>query len=291
MHHKLRLGFGAGLAATAVLAMAGCSGHGGNTTNNGTGTTTTTTTTNGSAISLVADAMNKANSAGTVKVTGSISVAGTDMTLSADEQYSPSLEMSMTMQGAGQNITEVFVGNRIYMQDPALSAELGGKQWAEIDLGESKSGSLGSLASLINSERNANPTTQLSAMIASKQVTEVGTETVQGQQTTHYSGTLNVSQFLQDGVNTANLSSSEVATLKSTLQAGGVSSEKVDVWVASDGLPVQEKVAVDSSAGEMDMTMDMSDWGAPVSVSAPPAGQVADITAEINAAMASASAN
>jgi hypothetical protein len=54
---------------------------------------------------------------------------------------------------------------------------------------------------------------------------------------------------------------------------------------------VQEKVVVRSSAGETDMTMDLSDWGAPMHISAPPAGEVTDITAELAAAMASASAS
>jgi hypothetical protein len=286
MRSNVRLGIGAGLAATAVLAMAGCSGKGGTaSTNTGLGGSV-----NGSAISLVADSMTKANTAGTVKITGTMSVGGVSMTLNADEQYSPSFEMSMTAQAAGQNISEILIGDRIYMDYPALSAELGGgKQWSEINLAEA-TGSLGAFSSVINSVRNENPLNGLSALIASKQVTEVGTETVQGQQTTHYKGTLNAAQFLQSGATGTSLSSSQIATLKSQLQSSGVTTETIDLWVGSNGLPVQVKTSGQSAAGLVSMTMDLSDWGAPVQVTAPAASEVTDITAKVSAAVASASA-
>lgn len=290
MRSKLRLGIGTGLAVTAVAAvLAGCSGSTtGKSTTGGTGIGGSL---NGSAISLVADAMNKANSAGTVRVTGTISAAGTTLTLDAHEQYSPTLEMSMDMQGTGMTMSEIFIGDKLYMKYPQLSAQFGGKPWLEIDL-SGAGGTLGSLSSLINSARNENPTTTLSALVASKEVSKVGTETVQGQQTTHYSGTLNADQFLQNSAVTSQLSSAQADQLKSMLKAGGVTSEKIDVWVASNGLPVQLKSAVHStSAGEADITMDMSDWGTPVQVSAPAADQVTDITSQMGSLMGTASAN
>jgi hypothetical protein len=291
MRNRIRLGIGAGLAASAALTLAGCSNGSGNSAS-GTGIGTGIgNSANGSAMSLVADAVSKANNAGTVRITGSISGSGVSMTLSGDEQYSPSLEMSLDMQSAGQNITEIFLGDKIYMDYPGLSGELGGKKWGEIDLSEA-GGSLGALSSIVNSARNENPTTQMSALLASKQITKVGTDTVEGQQTTHYSGTLNASDFLDSTAQTSQLSSAQISALKSVLQSGQVSSEKVDLWVASSGLPVQVTVAVQSSAaGAMTVTMDMSDWGAPVDVSAPPADQVSDITSLVSGAMASATAN
>lgn len=285
MRNNVRLGIGAGLAATAVLAMAGCSGNSGAaSTNNGLSGSVS-----GSAISLVADSMNKATTAGTVKITGTMSGDGLSMTMSGEEEYSPSTEMSMTMQGSGQDLSEILIGDQIYMDSPAVSAAFGGKQWSEINLAESK-GTLGALASTINSARNENPTTQLSAMLAAKQITKVGTETVQGQQTTHYSGTLNAAQFLQSSAETSSLSSTQIATLKSLLQTGGVSTETIDLWVGTNGLPVQVKAAVQSSVGLMTITMDTSDWGVPVQVTAPPASEVTDITSKISSVLASASA-
>ena len=283
MGKKARLGICAATATLAAVAVAGCSGSGSSGgTNAGGGTKAGSG--DSAAISLVADAMNKADSAGTVKVTGTMSAPGmsTPMTINAEEQYSPSVAMSMSLQIEGQTLSEILVGNVIYMDYPALSAELGsGKQWMEINL--AKVTSLGSLSSLLDSARNDNPTTQIAALVASGSVTKVGTETVQGQQTTHYAGDLDASQLLSAGNTASNLTPSQLSSLKDEIKSAGVSTVKVDLWVASDGLPVEEKYSEKTTAGTVVGDLYMSDWGAPVSVGAPPASEVTDMTSQINA--------
>ena len=290
MGKKARLGICAATATLAAVAVAGCSGSGGSGgTNAGGGTAAGSG--DSAAISLVADAMNKADSAGTVKVTGTMTAPGmsSPMTINAEEQYSPSVAMSMSLQIEGQTLSEILVGNVIYMDYPALSAELGsGKQWMEINL--AKVTSLGSLSSLLDSARNDNPTTQIAALVASGSVTKVGTETVQGQQTTHYAGDLDASQLLSAGNTASNLTPSQLSSLKDEIKSVGVSTVKVDLWVASNGLPVEEKYSEKTTAGTVVGDLYMSDWGAPVSVGAPPASEVTDMTSQINA-QASATAS
>jgi len=291
MGKKARLGIGAATATLAVLAVAGCSGSsGGSGTPTGLGGSGTTGG-DSSALTLVADALNKADSAGTVKITGTMTTpgSGTTMSMTAEEEYSPALEMSMTMQVDGQSLSEVLIGEKIYMNYPALSSQLGGKQWAEIDLSKA-SGSLGSLSSLIDSAKNQNPTTQISALVASGDVSKVGSATVDGQQTTHYSGTLTAAQMANLSAKSGQLSDAQISSLKSLLQSGGVTSETIDVWIASSGLPVEMKYSAKSSSGTVAGDMHMSDWGAPVSVGAPPASEVYDMTSELAGAAASASA-
>jgi hypothetical protein len=289
MGTKARLGIGAATASLAVLAVAGCSGSGstsGGTTSQGNGTSV-----NSSALSLVADAMNKANSAGTVKVTGTMTVPGqtSAMTMTAEEEYSPSLEMSMTTQIDGQSISEVLIDDKLYMSYAALSPEMGGKQWGEIDLSQA-SGSMGSLSTLLSSVRNQNPTTQMSALVASGDVTKVGSDTVDGQQATHYSGTLTGGQLATLSGSGGHLSAAQIAQLKSLMQQGGVSSVSIDVWVSSSGLPIEEKYSEKMSSGTATGDMHMSDWGSPVTVGAPPASEVYNMTSALNGAQASASA-
>ena len=290
MGKKARLGICAATATLAAVAVAGCSGSGGSGGTN-TGGGTAAGSGDSAAISLVADAMNKADSAGTVKVTGTMTAPGmsSPMTINAEEQYSPSVAMSMSLQIEGRTLSEILVGNVIYMDYPALSAELGsGKQWMEINL--AKVTSLGSLSSLLDSARNDNPTTQIAALVASGSVTKVGTETVQGQQTTHYAGDLDASQLLSAGNTASNLTPSQLSSLKDEIKSAGVSTVKVDLWVASDGLPVEEKYSEKTTAGTVVGDLYMSDWGAPVSVGAPPASEVTDMTSQINA-QASATAS
>jgi hypothetical protein len=283
---KARFGIGAVAASLAVLAAAGCSGSGGGTTSATGGTTGG----NSAALSLVADAMNKANSAGTVKITGTVTSPSstTPITMTAEEQYSPQLEMSMTMQLNGQSLNEIMIGSKIYMSYPALASMMGGKKWGEIDLTQA-SGSLGSLSSLVDSAQSENPTTQISALVASGDVAKVGTETVDGQQTTHYAGTLTPAE-LADVANGGQLTAGQIGTLKNEMQSAGITSETVDLWVASSGLPVELKFAAKSSAGTSAGDMKLSDWGAPVSVGAPPASEVYDMTSALNGAEANASA-
>jgi hypothetical protein len=294
MGNKARIGICAATATLAAVAVAGCSGSGGGGAASGTAGSGTPAAAGGgdsAALSLVADAMNKADAAGTVKITGSIVYPGqsSPTTMSGDEEYSPDVEMSMTMRVQGQTLSMILADNVIYMDYPALSAELGGRQWAEIDLSKS-TGSLGPLSALIGSAKNQSPTTQIEALVASGDVTEVGTATVQGQQTTHYSGTLTTAQLLSSSAQADHLSASQLASLKSSLQTGGVTSETVNLWVASSGLPVEEKFGVKSANGTLTEDMYMSDWGAPVSVGAPPSSEVYNLTNSINSAGASASA-
>ena len=275
-------------ASLAVLAAAGFvrgAARGG--TASATGGTTGG---DSAALSLVADAMNKANSAGTVKITGTVTSPSstTPITMTAEEQYSPQLEMSMSMQLNGQSLNEIMIGSKIYMSYPALASMMGGKQWGEIDLTQA-SGSLGSLSSLVGSAQSENPTTQISALVASGDVAKVGTETVDGQQTTHYSGTLTPGE-LAGVANGGHLTAGQISTLKSEMQSAGITSETVDLWVASSGLPVELKFAAKTSAGTSAGDMKLSDWGAPVSIGAPPASEVYDMTSALNGAEASASA-
>ena len=292
MGTKARLGIGAATAALAVMAVAGCSGSGGSGSAGATGTGATGGAAAGNGdsavLSLVADAMNKADAAGTVKVTGTMTAPGvtTPMSMTAEEQYSPSIEMSMSMQVDGQAMSDILIGDVIYMNYPALAAELGGKQWAEIDL--ARVNSLGSLSSLLDSARSENPTTQIAALVASGEVSKVGTQTVNGQRTTHYSGTLNATQLLTTGTASGNLTADQLSSLESELQSVGVKSAKIDLWVASDGLPVEEKYTEQTSSGTVAGDLFMSDWGTPVSVGAPPASEVYDMTNALNSAGASA---
>jgi hypothetical protein len=63
------------------------------------------------------------------------------------------------------------------------------------------------------------------------------------------------------------------------MKAGGVTKETIDLWVASDSsLPVRVDVSSSTSAGAFKVDMHLSDWGKPVSISAPPADQVGDIS-------------
>jgi hypothetical protein len=276
--HK-RIGLIAGGAAVTLAAITGCTSAaktaGGSTTGGA----------NPLQLSPVAEiqaALSKASGDKTVHVTGTIATASGSGTLEAQEQFSPSVEMSMNMSLSGTNISEILVADTLYMKVPQLSSMLGGKAWAKINL--SSLGSLGSsVQSLIDSAKNTDPTAQLQPLLASGDVHKVGTETVDGVQADHYSGTVDPATAFDSSQAAKNLTPAQIAQIKSMLQSGGVTKETIDVWVASDGLPVREQVTANSSSGATKVDMHMSNWGAPVSIAAPPAGQVTDLSSLMGA--------
>ena len=282
-----RLGLGAGAVAFALLGAAACSGGGGAAAGD-SASATPVSPSESALISLVADSMNKASTAGTVKVTGNVTTSTTGMmTLTGQEQYRPGVEMSLTVQVEGQTLSEVLVGSAVYLNYPQLASLLGGKQWGEIDMSES-SGALGSLSSLVDSAKNYNPTTQLEALVASGAVKLIGTHTVADKPTTHYEGVLNASQLLQE-TSAQGLTPSQFSSLVAEWKAAGTTSENVDFYVGADGMPVWVKYVISTASSQTTTSMFMSDWGKSVQIGAPPTSAVYDMTMELNSAVASAS--
>jgi len=288
-----RHGFIAAGGALALALAAGCTSSNGTSGNTSAGGGSGSNGGNGTAVSLapvaeIQAALAKAANDKTVKVHGTISSPQGSGNLDAQEQFGDNLEMSMNMGLGGMQISEVLIGDTLYMKIPALSAELGGKPWAKVGLGTM--GSLGStLQSLVDSAKNTDPAAQLQPLLASGDIKKVGTETVDGVRATHYSGTVDPATAFSSSQAAKNLTADQIAQIKSMLSSAGVTSEKIDVWVGSDGLPVEETISMTTSAGAEKVDLHMSGWGQPISVAAPPAGQVADITSMMGSALATPS--
>ncbi|MBS2965476.1 LppX_LprAFG lipoprotein [Actinocrinis puniceicyclus] len=277
--HK-RIGLTAGAAALGLAAIAGCTGSGGSSNTGGSaaggGGGGGSSAAQLSPAAFIKAALTKASNDKTVRVTGTIDTGAGSGTLSSQEQFDP-LAMSMTMHLPSVDMSEILVGNTIYMKMPQFSAMLGGKPWAKIDL--SSMGALGSsLQSLLSSAKNIDPAQQLQPLLASGDLHKVGTETVDGVQAVHYAGTVDPATALDGSAAATNLTPAQIAQLKSLMKSSGVTTETIDVWVSSDGLPVRETVSANTSAGATKVDMHLSDWGKPVSISAPPADQVGDIS-------------
>lgn len=278
---RKRIGLIAGGVAVALAAVAGCTTGSANTGgaasggNSGSGN-------GGGAVELspaafVKAALAKASNDKTVHVTGTLTSAGNTGTLSADESFGDPVELSMTLDAAGSTISEILLGDKLYAKIPQLSAMLGGKSWVLFDLGSL--GALGStFQSLINSAKNMDPAQQLQPLLASGDLHKVGTETVDGVQAEHYAGTVDPATAFDSTEAAKNLTPAQIAQLKSLLKAGGVTSETIDLWVPADGLPVRIEVGSSTSAGAVKVDMHLSDWGKPVSITAPPASQVGDMS-------------
>ena len=106
----------------------------------------------------------------------------------------------------------------------------------------------------------------------SEGVEQVGTETIRGEQTTHYRGPLDIKAMAEQS------GSEIVEELRKTPNIDKLDIV-VDIWVRPDGLPA--RLALDMSApgeaeGTMKMTSDILEYDVPVDVEAPPASDVTD---------------
>jgi hypothetical protein len=254
--------FGA-LGAVALLA-AGCGG--------GTG----------SALSLdpVAAAATKTQQAGAAKVRFVVHLGGANKAFAVRGSGAidgASSELTFDTTGAelaGSSFKEISLeqdgDHLVYLQLGTLASQLpGGKHWVELDvskLGKSAGLDVGKLLS----GGQIQPGDLLSMLQAEgAKIRNLGSATVDGDAATHYRVTIDTAKALQ------------TKGLNSPLLAGAAAELPkipVDAWIGTDGLLRRITFEAATAQGHVDMTMDLYDYGANVTISAPPSSDVFDAT-------------
>ena len=162
----------------------------------------------------------------------------------------------------------------IYMQLGFLSSQLpGGKQWIKLDvskLGKAAGLDLGKLMSGTQFQPS-----DLLGMLTSEgaKIQKLGPATVDGVATTHYRVTIDLAKALQSKGLTSPLLNGITAQMKTATS---------EVWIGKDGLVRRVKISYNVPHGatpmRMAMTMSLYDYGAHLSIAAPPSSQVFDAT-------------
>jgi len=225
----------------------------------------------GVSLNAVAQAADKATAAGSehADITGTVTAAGETikMTGSGDFQTSPKLgamHLSMTANGKQFAMDEVMNGWTIYMKSSLFSAQLpAGKSWLSIDLQQAGK----KLGIDFNKFSQQDPTDLVAALKKAGSVKKVGTETIDGVDTTHYSVVIDVAK----APNGAQLQ--KLTNLKSI---------PVDVWIDGNNRlrRMTESYTVTTSGQTVGTTMqmDLSKYGEPVNVQVPSASETVDMT-------------
>ncbi|WP_245996348.1 hypothetical protein [Streptomyces armeniacus] len=119
--------------------------------------------------------------------------------------------------------------------------------------------------------QNNNPSRSVELLLATGKVRKVGTETVKGTETTHYSGTVDVSELTR--MQSKELSQTELQQLQRQLQTAGLETEKIDLWIDGDDLLVKKSETAENTKGQGDYesVVYYSDYGTDVTIEAPPA--------------------
>ena len=172
----------------------------------------------------------------------------------------------------GGSIEVRRIGQDVYVKAAQLPAVDGGKPWVHVLLSQFEQGQSQS-SNPFGSLSDGDPTKILALLQQlGAQVTQVGTSRIDGVATTEYQGVLD----LAGGTTSSTIVSQQLA------QALGLSSVPVDVWIDGQGRARQVSMSLSVFGLTVKAGEHLGSFGAPVSVSAPPADQVADGSSQIH---------
>ncbi|RSN71079.1 LppX_LprAFG lipoprotein [Actinomadura sp. WAC 06369] len=267
-----------GTAMGAVLLLSGCGGDGsGGTAAN---------------VNLSANEALLASS----KETSKADTFHADLTVTTEEdgggkirangqfQLRPTLKFSAELDEAtrggsaipGLQGRAVYTGDMLYAKVPQLARFVaGGKPWVKIDVNRVAQQNGFDVRQLIDQVRKVNPAEQTKMLTGSEDVRRVGTEEVNGVETTHYAGTVTV----QDALSRLDAEAREEA--KRHMPQDADATIEFDLWTDGDNLPRKLETDVKGDQGHAGkVTVVYSEYGESVSVNPPPAEQVGTLSLE-----------
>jgi hypothetical protein len=233
----------------------------------------------------VLDAVSTTESAGSASITVAVSITGTPK-IGAAASGQP-LDLSITGQGAysfaqrtGQFSVNVpatgrssattiqfrQIGDDLYLSTPSLSTLDGGKPWVHVSVSqyEQRQGQSTGPAGALST---GDPTQVLQLLHQlGGSVTQVGAAQIDGASTTEYQGQIDL---------TGTTTGSTVVS-QQFAQALGLQNIPVDVWVDDAGRARQVETSFSVLGLAIKAQERLGSFGTAVSVSAPPADQVAD---------------
>ncbi|GAA2447185.1 hypothetical protein GCM10010191_75490 [Actinomadura vinacea] len=266
-----------GTAMGTALVLSGCSGSGSDAT---TGTMKLT------AAEALIKTSNKTARADTFKADLTVTdTANGGGRLKASGQFrlKPELTFSARLDEFGRGGSAVpgvkgqavFTDNVLYAKIPQFAQFVsGGKPWVKVDVNQAGRQYGVDVKQLVDQVNKVNPAEQTKMFTGSKDVRRVGTESIDGVQTTHYTGTVTA----QDALNRLDPQARE--NVRKWFPQGATG-EKInfDLWVDKDQLP--RKLSSKGSGGQNrsgEVTVVYSDYGKSFSVNPPPADQVGELS-------------
>ncbi|MFF7310415.1 LppX_LprAFG lipoprotein [Streptomyces sp. NPDC008137] len=200
----------------------------------------------------------------------------------ASMRMKPTIAMSMKMTAPDKGATEAveirLVDKAMYLGGGAeMAKEMDGKRWMKFDLSGSEAGKELDQMGSSTSQAEQNPAAESAFLTGAKDVKEVGSEKVDGVETTHYSGTVTLADLR------ASLKDAKADTRKQReksikqYEKLGVDKLTMDMWIDGDDHTKQFRMKGEADKGPLDMTITFLDYNKPVDVKAPPAKEVADL--------------
>ncbi|MFE8988623.1 DUF1396 domain-containing protein [Streptomyces collinus] len=193
----------------------------------------------------------------------------------------PTIAMSMKMQApdqaAGETVEIRLVDKAMYLGGGAeMAKEMDGKRWLKFDLsGSDAAKDLDKMGSPSQAEQN--PAAESTFLTGAKDVKKVGSEKVDGVETTHYTGTVTLAELRASLKDSKGETREQREKSIKQYEKLGVDKLTMDMWVDGEDHTKQFRMKGQADKGPMDMTITFVDYNKPVTVKAPPAGEVADL--------------
>jgi hypothetical protein len=226
------------------------------------------------AVQLAATSSQKKSTAN-FKMTMDIAADGEKIPLKATGQIDGAnnavkLEMTMTVPGQGSmKLKEVVKGKTIYMTGfPGMPKN----QWVKLSLDEISAAAGGGATSGLGA--GSDPTDQLKLLTqVSNDVKAAGKETVNGVETTKYTGTIDLAK----AATATGADAKELAEIRKQYEDLGLSKIPFELYIDGDNLPSRMTMKMDGSSTtngktekiSMTSQMDFTDWGTDVKIATP----------------------
>lgn len=183
--------------------------------------------------------------------------------------------MADTMRQLGSDSMEArYLPDAYYAKmGDAYARQVGGKHWIRYAYDDLAKIGGGSGAFLKEQAQNSSPNQTVKLLLASGDVKKVGEETVRGKRTTHYAGTVDVSDL---AARSSHLTEGQLSDMKKQFDQAGITTEDVDIWVDAEDLLAKAVSKAAMATGTLSSTTYYSDYGVKVSAAAPPASDTMD---------------
>ncbi|MEV7005406.1 LppX_LprAFG lipoprotein [Streptosporangium sp. NPDC051022] len=192
-------------------------------------------------------------------------------------QSKPQLATDVTLDTItfdGQNVPggvrAILTGDTVYVKSELLKRFAGsGKPWLKASLKDLDAKGQEGVTDLLDRAQQFDLAGTVKLLTASKDVKAVGTETVGGVETTHYSGTFPVDAAAQviDPARREQLQQ-ELSRVKNV---------KFDLWADAESLPRKVTLSGSEQGAVFNLAAAFKGFNEPVTITAPPADQVGDL--------------
>ena len=199
----------------------------------------------------------------------------------ASMRMKPTIAMSMKMtaldRGADGSMEMRLVDKAMYIGGNAeMAKEMDGKAWMKFDMSALSDGELGAGAAGAG-QAEQNPAAESTFLTGAKNVKKVGTETVEGVKTTHYTGTVTLDTLRDAFKNEDKVTRDRREKSVQQYEKLGVDKLVMDMWIDGEDHTKQFRMKGDADKGPLDMTITFLDLNKPVNVTAPPAKDTVDL--------------